>query len=168
MLQHDKEAYFKFIGQCKSDEDLFLDEDREAVSEAFSGKIPSVSLLKSRLLFDGGYFKEALREILSVRITTLQSDDQRLEYHYRKARINQGLKNIEFAKQGYQLTLLCGKNSANYFAANSALLLAGIYESMNKKDSALIYYKECLSMRHHTYQNSIDQKAKAGIDRLKN
>jgi hypothetical protein len=168
LLQHDKEAYIKFIGQCKSDDDLFLDEDKEAVSEALSGKTPSAALLKSRLLFDGGYFKEALKEIMLIRVTTLLADDQRLEYHYRKARINQGLKNIEFAKQGYQLTLVCGKNSANYFAANSALLLAGIYESQQKKDSALFYYQECLSIRHHAYQNSIDQKAKAGIDRLKN
>jgi len=42
-----------------------------------------------------------------------------------------------------------------------------MYEERKDYTKAKEYYEKCLSMRHHDYQNSIDQKAQAGLDRVK-
>ena len=67
----------------------------------------------------------------------------------------------------YMQTLKNGTGSRYYFAANSTLLLGMIYEERNEPEKAKAYFEQCLSLDNHEYQNSIDQKAQAGLDRLK-
>ena len=61
------------------------------------------------------------------------------------------------------------KNSANssYFGANSSLQLGLIFEELGDKKSAKIYYEKCLEMNPSEYKNSIHQKAKSGLIRVK-
>ena len=67
----------------------------------------------------------------------------------------------------YSYSLTKGKSQRYYYAANSALLLANIYEDKKDLSKAKEYYEQCLSLRHHDYQSSIDQKARAGLERVK-
>jgi len=41
-----------------------------------------------------------------------------------------------------------------------------LYEEQKDDKKARYYYQQCLSMRRHDYQNSIDQKAQAAMERL--
>jgi hypothetical protein len=41
-----------------------------------------------------------------------------------------------------------------------------IYEQNNQKTKAINKFRECLSMKGHDFKNSIDQQAKAGLNRL--
>jgi hypothetical protein len=41
-----------------------------------------------------------------------------------------------------------------------------MYENDGNIVKAKEYFKKTLSLRNHEYQNSIDQKAKAGLNRL--
>jgi hypothetical protein len=42
-----------------------------------------------------------------------------------------------------------------------------IYEKKGLKAKAIAAYEECLDMDGHSYKNSLDQRAKAGIARCK-
>jgi tetratricopeptide (TPR) repeat protein len=145
----------------------YTDEDKQAESEMKDGIIPNVSLLKARLLFDGGNYEQARNELLRSPKERFKTHKDHLELTYRLARIYDAEGKNEQAKKLYRQTIQFGETSTSYFAANSSLLLAQHFESINQADSALYYYKKCLSMRNHDYQNSIDQKAKAGVDRTK-
>ena len=67
----------------------------------------------------------------------------------------------------FEMTIKNGLTSRYYFAANSALMLGQIYEEEKEKNKAEFYYKKCLSIKHEQYKNSIDQKALAGLARIK-
>ncbi|MBK7970390.1 MAG: hypothetical protein IPK08_16405 [Bacteroidetes bacterium] len=66
----------------------------------------------------------------------------------------------------YGQTYENGSSTTYYFAANAALLSAIIYEEQKQNKEAIEWYKKCLALRNHEYQNSIDQKAEAGLNRL--
>jgi tetratricopeptide (TPR) repeat protein len=77
------------------------------------------------------------------------------------------MNNTEKAIQNFEITIKNGSSTHWYYAANSSLMLGMIYEEKKNYDRALTYYKLCLSLEFDQYKNSIDQKAQAGIDRIK-
>ncbi|RLD61740.1 MAG: hypothetical protein DRJ01_07365 [Bacteroidetes bacterium] len=141
--------------------------DKQAFLEANqSDKINEV-LLKSRLLFDGGYFIEAeklLFENSAIGNSSIKQNS--LEYIYRLARINHKLNRAE-AKKYYKRVIKEGREMPNYFAKNSALQLALIYESELDFEEAEFYFKKCLQIKSNQYKRSIQFKAKAGLNRIK-
>jgi hypothetical protein len=60
-----------------------------------------------------------------------------------------------------------GEHLKEYFAARAALQTGYIYEQQGDKATAVDYFQKCLSLKDHDYKNSLDQKAKAGIERCK-
>ncbi|MBY0425173.1 MAG: hypothetical protein K2Q22_06020, partial [Cytophagales bacterium] len=54
-----------------------------------------------------------------------------------------------------------------YFAPSACLYLGYIY--MDKKDTqkAKLYFENVLFYKNHDYKNSLDNKAKAALDKLK-
>ena len=67
----------------------------------------------------------------------------------------------------YETTLKNGEGYDFYYIANAALHLGLIYEKMGNFNKAKDYFKRCLDMDPSEYENSINQKAKAGLNRLK-
>lgn len=168
LLEGDTTGYFSSLKSCldKNLPNTITDEDKAAVKEAESGQIPNVSLLKARLLFDGGYYKQAMAELGSRPASSYTRLRDQLELTYRLARIfdRQGKK--DKAVYYYESTIRNGRTQKYYFAANAALLLGQIYEREGNREKSIEYYQLTLSMTDHEYQNSIDQKAKAGLNRL--
>ena len=76
------------------------------------------------------------------------------------------MKRNDKAKQLYETTYKNGLNQKFYFSSSAALHLAQLYENEGNKEKAEEFYKKTLALRDHDYQNSIDQKAKAGLGRL--
>jgi hypothetical protein len=141
------------------------DEDRQAYKEAEKKEIPEVNLLKSRLLFDGGNYKEAEIILSSLNIKSL--DDKHLvEYYYRSGRIQQELKEEKSAETNFKMAIDLQGEKDFYFAANAALQIAIISEQNKNYKKAEEYYTIAYSYKHHEYKNSIQQKAKAGIKRI--
>ena len=103
-----------------------------------------------------------------TRITSpsLLSYRDKLEYTYRYGRLFHKTGDLEKGILNYQATIQNGEQSHYYYAANSALMLGLLYEEQKDFNNARIYYKKCLAMRKHDYQNSLDQKAQAGLERL--
>lgn len=166
LLKGDTAGYQSYLDSCLFRGGTLVDEDKDALEEARSREIPNVVLLRARLLFDGGYYKEAQREMTKIGSPSALRFRDKLEYTYRYGRIYHKTGKIERAIFNYKATIQVGEKSAYYFAANSALMLGVLYEEQKEYDNAASYFRLCLAMRHHDYQNSIDQKAQAGLERL--
>ncbi|MBA4198698.1 MAG: hypothetical protein C0459_14205 [Chitinophaga sp.] len=143
------------------------DADKQALREAKSGKWSNTTLLKARLLNDGGYYKEALQLLNTKSIGSFDNEEEQLEYAYRLGRINDDLGKNDDAISWYNKAIALGEKRPEYFAARAALQTGLIYEKLGKKAEAINYYKRCLDMEEEEYKNSIDQKAKSGIARCK-
>jgi len=166
LVQNNEAAYRKLIAKVDDMGNEMLDEDKSAQKEFESGEIPNRILLKARLQFDGGFYKEALQTLVNADSKSLKSKDEELEFTYRLGRIHHELGNLKDAISYYNLTIDSGKDSKRYFAANSSLMLGLIYEQLDEKEKALNCFKACSEFNNSEYRNSINQKAKAGIMRL--
>ncbi len=166
IINADTAGYKHHMLLCKTSGSDFNDEDKQALKEAADGIIPNTLLLKARLLFDGGYYPQALAMLAGKPIENFPTLRDQVEVTYRLARIYDKTQRTAKAKELYTQTIDNGKNLTYYFAANSCLQLGLMYENENDKSNAEKYYRLCLSLRNHEYQNSIDQKAKAGLNRL--
>jgi tetratricopeptide (TPR) repeat protein len=145
--------------------DAEIDADKQAVKEAESGRWPNESLLKARLLDDGGYYNQALQVLNGKQISSFPDTRDQLEFSYRIGRIYDALGRKTEAVQAYQQALALGQNRREYYGARAALQIGFIYEGQGDKKTALIYFRKVLEMRSHDYKNALDQKAKAGIER---
>lgn len=162
----DTSGYFKNMNLVRIKGNDFTDEDKQALKETKSPQEPNYYLLRSRLLFDGGYYQRALTELAGKPVSDFPKFEHQLEFTYRIARIYDKLEIDDKAIKYYEQTIKNGESQTFYFAANSAMYLGLLYENRGDKQNAINYYKKCLSMRNHDYQNSIDQKAESGLNRL--
>ena len=142
-----------------------IDADKSAEKAARNSVIPNIELLKSRLLFDGGYYDEA-QKILLIPESQIFTEKEIVEKNYRLGRIAHQLKNYDDAKKYYVTTIETGSLFPEYFAANAALKLGNIYEVEFDSTRSAHYYKLCLTLDFDEYRNSIRSKAKQGLNRV--
>lgn len=143
------------------------DADRKAYRDAKKGTWPDETLLKARILNDGGYQKEALAILSKKLINDYSKPEEQLEYSYRMARIYDDMGKYDEAILYYNTTMKSGKNRPEYYAARAALQTGYIYEKRNQKALAIASFEQCIDMKDHEYKDSLDQRAKSGIARCK-
>lgn len=167
LIKGDQHAYRFYMSQVLQHGTTFVDEDRQAQTEAEDSALPNIRLLKARLLFDGGYFEAALEILDNETIKTdISSQKDSVEFVYRKARIFHEWNNVSLAKDLYMETIEQGSNLSYFFAGNAALQLGLLYESEENYLQAAYYYNLCLNMRFTEYRKSIQHKARAGSRRV--
>ncbi|OQA01092.1 MAG: hypothetical protein BWY70_00499 [Bacteroidetes bacterium ADurb.Bin408] len=168
ILNNDTLGYLSNMQKVKVKGTARTEDDEQALTEAKIGIIPNVHLLKARLLFDGGYYREALAALDSAGSLINDTNKQlELEYYYRKARIHHDNGDTSLAVTNYLKTIEQGKNETYYYAANASLQLGYIYEIRKDTTMAVKHYENSLKMKNTDYRYSISQKAKAGLNRLK-
>jgi len=169
VIHKDEAAYRKYMALCKSKGSKWADPDKQAYKEAKEGTMPNRILLKGRLLFDGGYFEKALTVLNEASVQVYKTPVEHLECHYRFGRIYEGLGDNEQAVAYYKRTIKENEDVTgnHFFAPKAALQLGKMYERQNNEEMALVYFKKCLRFKNHEYKDSIDQQAKAGMNRLK-
>jgi tetratricopeptide (TPR) repeat protein len=143
------------------------DADKKALKDAKSGTWPNALLLKSRLLNDGGFHKEALAILAGKKLENFTTTEDKLEFAYRVARIYDDIGRKDEAIKAYQTAILLGENRKEYYAARAALQIGQIYEERGQKELAITFYQKCLDMGDHEFKDSLDQRAKSGIGRCK-
>jgi len=166
LLNGNPEGYTMYMQRVKLNGAAELDADKSALDEAESGKMPDVTLLKARLLFDGGYYTRARDLLLQNPLTATGSVENKTEYAYRMGRIYHMLGKTGDAIHYYQLTLARGEHLKRYFAANAALQLGNIFARENQTEKAKFYYRKCLNLDFTEYRAGIRQKAKAALSGL--
>ena len=167
LVNNDIDKYREYIDKVDQYGNDIIDADKQAERESEKGEIPNLHLLKARLLFDGGYYENALAAMTgNTSGNFLHNEKDSLEFTYRIGRIYHEWGKSDNSIPFYDKTIENGSKSEFYYAANSALKLGNIYEDKGDFNKALHYYKEAQSMKNDEYKNSINQKAKAGIHRI--
>jgi tetratricopeptide (TPR) repeat protein len=167
LIEGNTEQYYKYINLVPTAGRAVLDTDKQAEKEQKTASVPNPKLLKVRLLSDGNYSLKALELIKQYTVNDFDTVEHKTEYFYRYGRLYDKLNQHEKAVQFYELTINNGRNIEHYYAANSAYLLGYLHEKKQNTADALKYYELCLLLNGYEYDNSIKQKAKAGINRLK-
>lgn len=142
------------------------DSDKQALRFAQQTNWPHATLLKVQLLTDGGYYTKAERILSGTTIEDYKTTPLQLEYFFRLARVNDELGNTSTAITYYSKAIEAGRSRPEQFAARSALMAGLLYERLRQNKKALNMFEQALSMDDHDFKNSIDQQAKAGINRL--
>jgi tetratricopeptide (TPR) repeat protein len=143
-----------------------IDADKQAEKFANSPAWPLKKLLQARLLIEGGYYSQAFTILNSIETATLKNGADKSEYFFRYGRVYEESGDYDKALEQYRYAIMAGNKRQEQFAARAALQMGKIYEHTGKPALALSSYKECLDMPQHDFQNSIDQQAKAGINRI--
>lgn len=165
-LQGEETTANKYLGNVRNMGTARTDADKQALRFAIAAQWPDMTLLQARLLIDGGYYRAAYEKLSAVRETAYVNITDRLEYYFRLARVLDEMAETDKALQYYQATINMGKMRKEHYASRAALQMAFIYEKRRQTSAAIRMYNECLSMPSHDFKNSIDQQAKAGINRL--
>ena len=166
-LNEDISAYKKYMKLCQDKGFKLVDEDKQALKESDNKKIPNATLLKARLLFDGGYYSKAYGLLAQKSYMFMELGDDQLEFNYRMGRISHELQNYPDAIEFYSITLNSGKKSKSFMACNAALQIGLILEEQKKHNQAKRFYEQCLDISPDEYKSSLHQKAKSGIERVK-
>lgn len=167
LTRGDTIKYKNYMDKILEEGNTLVDADKQAEREAKRGVIPNVVLLKARLLFDGGYHRQAAEELTREKNGSFLADSRdSLEYTYRLGRIYHEWGEQDKAIAYYMQTIEMGSQSEYYYAANAALKLGIIYENRSDYEKAAFFFRAAQSMNNKEYKNSIDQKAKAGLNRL--
>ncbi len=168
LLTGDIPAYHSFMELCKSRGYTIVGSDQNAENEAIKDEVPDISLLKARLLFDGGRCERAYSILKNKKEVDYFSDKNKLEYTYRMGRILHKLSRLDEALYFYQKTIRNGIDEPWYFACRSALERGIIYEEIGQYSFAEAAYEKCLSISPEDHKTGLHQQAKAGLKRLKN
>lgn len=167
LVQGRPEGYKRYMKACISSGFDEAGGDKNAMKEATSGVVPDESLVEARLLFDGGYFQKAYQLLLPRSVASYPRSKQQLEYTYRMGRILHGLNQYQKALDYYQRTIESGRYQGYYFACNAALQAGIIHEALGDKKQAERYFELCLDIKPDEYKTGLHQKAKSGLERLR-
>ena len=141
------------------------DADKQALQNAKKGTWPHPILLRARLLSDGGYQQQTLSVLAGKTSKDFDKDADKTEFAYRLGRIYDLAGQPDQAIPFYSSAIEKGANQPAYFAARAALQIGFIYEQKNNPSLAITFFNTCLEMKNHAFKNSLDQKAKTGIQR---
>jgi tetratricopeptide (TPR) repeat protein len=141
------------------------DADKQALQNAKKGTWPHPILLRARLLSDGGYQQQALAILAGKTSNDFDKAADKTEFAYRLGRIYDLAGQPDQAIPFYSSAIEKGANQPEYFAARAALQIGLIYEQKGNTSLAITFFNTCLEMKNHAFKNSLDQKAKTGIQR---
>ncbi|MBC7381683.1 MAG: hypothetical protein H7296_01665 [Bacteroidia bacterium] len=161
LLQKDQAKFLVYnrlmgkSGKGMGSEEKLIKEDLK------NGIYPDVQLIKTRLLFDGGYFQKAESLLNTINPITLQAKYQQIEYEYRSGRVAHELKNYVKAIKHYNNTIDYSKGIETYMSPNACLQLGLLYKSLHNNAIAKEYLNKVSDYKNYDYKSSVQQKAKA-------
>ncbi len=167
LINDDEQNFIKYRNKINDLEGLYIGADKEA-QFFFDNKIkPHKNLLKARLYFDGGNYDKALENLDTIDKQKIKNNTfDNLKYHYRMGRVYEKLNNSKEAILYYKETISKSSSEYLHFSAKAALQLGLIYEKIGDKKQASDYFQYCIDVQNHLYEQSLEQKAKAGLERL--
>ncbi len=163
-VNNDAQEYFKYLKLCEDKGEAITDEDKYALKIAESPSLPNRGFLRARLLFDGGYYERSMQELNEINEQI--SVEEQAEFHYRKARIFFEQRNHNAALKGFYTVINNTKKSFDFYLT-SLYYTALTYERIGNLSYAEDFYNKVLAEKKGAYKSSLQQKAKAGLLRLK-
>ncbi len=181
-MHHIKAAYYKmalgsylsgnkaktdnYILKTKTEGSNIINTDSYAL-KSVNRPFPNTKLLKSRLLYDGGYFEQANTFLDDLSEQEKQDPDILVEYLYRKAQIFEADNKDSKALRYYEACIKASPNTSElYYGPNSCLKAGQILEEMNQAKKAKEYYENVFNYKQHDYKKSIRNEAKKHLQAL--
>ncbi|MBS2209906.1 hypothetical protein KEM09_00715 [Carboxylicivirga mesophila] len=130
--------------------------DKQAQKELVALPDEPVTLLKARLLFDGGYYEKAQAALMSSNTSQL-SRYYLPEYHYRLGRINQALNKHQDAQKDYDIVISLCQDDKRYIGPYAAIESAKIYLSQNDSTKAQQYLQQAHQLNTGEYKQDISR-----------
>ena len=165
LLKGDEGKYQYYLKLTRAKGYAIDEKDKQALREANDAR-PDITLLKTRLAFDGGYYNRALTLLKDKQEGDFSSLRDKIEYNYYLGRTYEKLTKFNDAISSYQKTINLGRATSYYYSANAALCEGGIYEHIQDFNQAANYYNQAIAMKNHEYESSISNDAKAGLSRI--
>lgn len=165
LIFNNNEKFIKNSSMIKLKGITQFDADIQAINEINHYSHKNIDLLKARLLFDGGYYQKS-DSILNCNLNNQNLSGFQDEILYRLARCAQKLDKTENAIGYFNKLLNQFETQSNYYCRVAYLNLGSIYEETGKMELAKDNYLLCLKSKNKQYKNSIEQKAKAGLNRI--
>jgi len=165
IIENDTTLFLKYQDDIKKYGSLLVDSDKEAENNFSNKNIPNVNLIKSRLLYDGGFYENSLDILQESNFE--KNTDNFLELNYRKAVNYYKLGQNEKAIAKFEISYQLGKSKKYYFAAKSALNLGYIYLQKENYFKSKEYFQKCIDLKDHEYEQSLEQKAKAALKNIR-
>lgn len=166
LLFNKGEQYEYWLARVRTQGRQIVDEDKSAFRWASEEQNINLHLLRARLSSDGGYYVEALRQLDRIGDPHKLPEHHLLEWHYRRARIFQAMEAYEQALNEFDMVLASEDESTSYMIGNAALQKGLIFEALEQWNAAHLAFRHCLDIEIDEYKASINQKARAGIDRV--
>ncbi|MGF1638684.1 MAG: tol-pal system YbgF family protein [Cyclobacteriaceae bacterium] len=129
------------------------------------GILPDSTLIKTRMLFDGGNYQKALQVLKNAEVKN-RDNDWLAEYHYRIGRIYQKLNKVSLAKENLIKSTEITASKELYFAANACLELGLMAKQAADKSNAQYWLKKSMEYKGHPYTQSIASKASRALNEL--
>ena len=123
-------------------------------------------LMRARLASDGGFTDSALAYLHPYNEGSFATRPERAEYNYRLGRIHQRRNNPNAAIPCLNRALALSETDQLSFGATAALQLGYVYQQKNDRTRARSFFQKALSFKRHEYKNSVDNKARAGLNSL--
>lgn len=122
------------------------------------------SLFRARNYFDGGYFRNALRELAPLESAPASlSVEDRSELWYREGRILQEMGEKESAKAAYGKCLLEKPGFNLWMKVYAHFYLGQLMQETGRPDLAKQLYNAALDFDNYYYQNGLEQRCKAAL-----
>ncbi len=166
LLESNTEKYNKFVETIKSNDFTFQSEsDKSAINEVSS--ITNPKLIKSQLLFDGGYYSIAREELLSSPKTEIcHSESDFIIYYYRLGSIRYKLNETDLAIDNFEKCTKFNFNNKFHYQANAYLHLGELYLTLGDKEKSKQNLYKCLELNGFPYSYGIHGKAKKVLENI--
>ncbi len=138
--------------------------DKQALDEAKRGF--NTYLIKARLKFDAGRYSKVVEYLKPEQLNQYcKKEWEKQEFHYRRARALQELGLRDQAIPEF-LKALKYPQPVTFSLANSTLQVAILFEEKGNWTRSKQYYKAALALENYPFHEGVQQKAKAGLERL--
>lgn len=168
LIRNDLERSVLYHGMMKRYGSRMNEEDKNRQWEIDRKVKPDITVLKARLLFDGGYYREAEAMIAKRSAEEFASEYQRLEYYFRYARILHEQGKFARASDYYHLVIKNSpENTPLHFAPLSCLYLGYLYQKIGFVQMAASYFSAVKKYQKAEYIESTTVKAEKELLKLK-
>ncbi|MEM7367382.1 MAG: tetratricopeptide repeat protein [Bacteroidota bacterium] len=128
-----------------------------------------MALFRARNYFDGGFHEQAALELANIKDAYgILSPAQRIEFHYRQARILHAQGEVELATEQYEKCIAQPEvEESKWLQAYAWFYQASISRDQGFLEQAKQQYKKALEFDGYFYQSGLENRCKASLSELK-
>ena len=165
LFRYDFETSEYFWKKVITEGSISTEADKYAYTMVINNFHPHPDLLKARFYFDGGYYQQCL-DLLKIVAKEKLTEEELLEYHYRRGRAYQLLDENFKALESFDKTFLSNFPD-HYLVANAHLQSGYIQYNEGELDEAEYHFQKALKYSGELYRSSIRNEAKTGLNLIK-